>query len=317
MTSDEPTEEQRDQAALWLAKRTGGSFGANDARKLDDWLNADRRHRRAFDELRVLYAQLEQPARRIAARTSFRRKLALRLRPRLSWLVPPTAALAVILSVCWFNPSLVENWEADIVTHQELISDVVLPDGSIARLGADTAIGLDFDNGMRRVRLLRGEAYFEVRHGLPGTFTVVAKGDEVRDIGTKFNVDIGELETDVVVSEGAVAVIGSNDTEPVILREGNQTTLAGGRVGKVAPTDTSLALSWMSGRLVVEGARVADVVHALERHSPRPIMVRGRLASRLISGTFPLTDVNASLETIAAAVNGTVARVPPLMTILY
>ncbi|OCJ09428.1 hypothetical protein A6U86_26640 [Rhizobium sp. AC27/96] len=317
MTSDEPTEEQRDQAALWLAKRTGGSFGASEARKLDDWLNADRRHRRAFDELRVLYAQLEMPARRIAAKTSFRRTIALRLRPRLSWLIPPAAAVATIVCVCWFNPSLVENWQADIVTHQELISSVVLPDGSIARLGADTAIGLDFENGQRRVRLLRGEAYFEVRHGVPGTFTVVARGDEVRDIGTKFNVDIGIDETDVVVSEGAVAVIGSNDTEPVILREGDQTTLAGGRVGKIASTDTNLALSWMSGRLVVQGARVADVVRALERHSPRPIMVRGRLADRRISGTFPLTDVNASLETIAQAVDGTVTRVPPLLTILY
>ncbi|MGV1794018.1 DUF4880 domain-containing protein [Rhizobium lusitanum] len=317
MTSDEPTEEQRDQAALWLAKRTGGSFGASDARKLDDWLNADRRHRRAFDDLRVLYAQLELPAQRLAARTMFRRKLALGLRPRLGWLIPPAAAIAVFLGFCWLNPSLVENWQADIVTHQEIVSDITLPDGSLARLGADTAVGLDFRDGRRRVRLLRGEAYFEVRHGVPGTFTVITRGDEVRDIGTKFNVDMGIAETDVVVSEGAVAVIGSNDSVPVILREGNETTLAGGRVGKIAPTDTSLALSWMSGRLVVQGARVADVVRALERHSPRPIVVRGRLADRRISGTFPLTDVDASLETIAQAVNATLTRVPSLLTVLY
>ncbi len=317
MASDEPTEEQRDQAALWLAKRTGGSFGANDARKLDDWLNADRRHRRAFDELRVLYAQLESPAQRLAAKAPFSRKLAVRLRPRLGWLVPPAAAIAVFLGVCWLNPSLIQNWQADIVTHQEIVSNIVLPDGSLARLGADTAVGLDFNDGRRHVRLLRGEAYFEVRHGEPGTFTVTAGGDEVRDIGTKFNVDMGIAETDVVVSEGAVAVLGSNDSEPVILREGNQVTLAGGRVGRIAATDTGLALAWMSGRLVVQGARVADVVRALERHSPRPIVVRGRLADRRISGTFPLTDVDASLETIAQAVDATVTHVPSLLTVLY
>ncbi len=317
MSVVEPTEEQRDEAALWLAKRTGGSFGTGDAEKLEHWLNADRRHRRAFDELRVLYAQLEAPAKRVAAIAPLRRKVAARLQPRWSWIAPPAAAVAMLCSIWWVNPAMIQNWQADIVTGQQVVSSITLPDGSLARLGADTALALDFHEGRRRVRLLRGEAYFEVRHGEPGMFTVIATGDEIRDIGTKFNIDLDEEQTEVTVSEGAVEVMGANDTSSVIVGQGNQVAIAAGRTGGIRQADTELALSWLSGRLVIQGARVEDVVHALQRHSSSRIIVRGSLANREISGTFPLTDVDASLATIAAAVDGSITRVTPLVTFLY
>ncbi len=317
MTSEEPTEEQRDEAALWLAKRTGGSFSREDADKLEAWLNADRRHRRAFDELRVLYGQLEAPARRVAAIAPLRRKVAVRLHPRWSWLTPPAAAVALFLAIWWINPSMIQNWQADIVTGEQFVSTLTLPDGSLARLGADTALSLDFHDGRRRVRLLRGEAYFEVQHGVAGTFTVIANADEVRDIGTKFNVDREADRTKVTVSEGAVEVRGADDTSYVMVRAGNQVSIADGKARSVQAADTDLALSWLTGRLVVQGARVEDLVRVLQRHTSTRLIVRGALAGREISGTFPLTNVDASLSTIASAVDGSVTHVTPLMAVLY
>lgn len=317
MTREQPTEEQRDEAALWLARKIGGSFGPGDAEKLEIWLNADRRHRRAFDELRVLYAQLEAPAQRVAAKHPLRRKVAARLKPRWNWIMPPAVALVMLGAIWWADPSLVQNWQADIVTAQEVVSDVTLPDGSLARLGADTAMALDFHNGQRQVHLLRGEAYFEVRHGLASTFTVVADGNRVRDVGTKFNVDLDNDQTEVAVSEGAVEVTGGNDPSSLFVREGNQVSIADGRVGHVQQSDPQIAFSWLTGRLVVQGARVDDVVRTLQRHTSGRIVVRGGLAARQISGTFPLTDVDKSLATIASAVDGRVVRVTKLMTILY
>lgn len=317
MNSEEPTEEQRDEAALWLARRTGGSFGPEDHAKLEAWLNADRRHRRAFDEIRVLYAQLEAPAQRVAATTSLSRRLGSRFHPRLSWLVPPAACLAAVCLVWWMDPSVVQDWRADIVTGQDVVSTFTLPDGSLARLGADTALSLDFDAGRRRVSLLHGEAYFEVQHGVTGTFTVVANGDEVRDIGTKFNVDLDPNQTEVTVAQGSVEVFGSTETSPVLLHADNQVAIAGGRAGGIRIVDSGLALSWLNGRLVVQGARVEDVVHALQRHTSRKIVIRGGLGGRRLSGTFPLTNVDASLDTIASAVGGSIAHVTPLITVLY
>ncbi|AYD04744.1 FecR domain-containing protein [Neorhizobium sp. NCHU2750] len=315
--SDKPTEEQRDEAALWLAKRTGGSLREQEAERFDAWLNEDLRHRRAFDELRVLYAQLEAPAARLAARTPFRRKVAVWLRPRWSWTIPPASGVAILCCLWWLNPTVIQNWQADVVTDRNVVSVVALPDGSSARLGADTAIALDFSAGRRQVRLLRGEAYFEVRHGADGIFTVLVDGDRIRDIGTKFNVEHEDDKTEVTVSEGAVEVMGTHDATAMTLFQGDQVAIAAGRTAGIRKADPELVLSWLTGRLVVEGARIDDVVRALQRHTTSRIVVRGSLADHQISGTFPLTDVDASLATIASAVNGSITRVTPLLTILH
>lgn len=317
MTSDEPTHEQRDQAALWIAKKTGGSLTPQDAAALEEWLNRDRCHRQAFDELRVLYAQIEVPARRAALQHPVRRRLFRHLRPQRRWLVPPAIGLAVFCLVWLVTPNLLQNWQADIVTGRQVVSQITLPDGSLARLGADTALQLDFSGAKRRVRLLRGEAYFDVRHDGEGVFTVAVETGEVRDIGTRFNVDVGDEATNVVVSQGAVAVLGTLDRVATTLREGQRVALAHGRTQTVEKVDPALPLSWMSGRLVVENMRVKDVVKTLQRHAAGRIAVRGSLADRRISGTFPLTDAEASLETIADAVGGSIMRVTPLLTVLY
>lgn len=317
MTGDEPTEEQRDEAAIWLAKRIGGSLTPDDAEELEAWLNKDRRHRLVYDELRVLYARLEEPARRVAAVAPIRRKIGARLTPRWGWIVPPMTIAAALCLVWWINPATIQNWQADIVTGQEIVSTVPLPDGSVAQLGADTAIRLDFQEGRRRVHVLRGEAFFDVYHSGGDTFTVIADGDEVRDIGTKFNVDLNTDRMDVTVSEGAVEVIGGNDDEPVLINEGNGAAIVDGKVQTVQPADTDLALSWLSGRLVVEGASVEELVRTLQRHSTSRIVVRGYLADRRISGTFPLNDVPASLQTIASTVGGSTMHVTPLMIVIY
>jgi transmembrane sensor len=316
-TDDEPTDSQRDEAALWLAKKAGGSLGPEEARAHAAWLNADRRHRRAYDELRVLYAQLEMPASRVAADRTIKRAMLARFLPRRALLLAPIVPALALVIVWAIEPPFVQNWQADVVSSGRYLTDAVLPDGSTAKLGADTALALSFGDGQRRVELLRGEAFFEVRHDVPGVFSVEAHGDLIRDIGTKFNIDATDGRTEVVVAEGAVEVTGRSDAGPVRLDEGNQIVVQDGRAGRVEPVDTDLALAWMSGRLVVQGARVADLVAALQRHHSGRIVVRGALADRKVSGTFPLTDIDGSLETLAAAVGGRLVHVTTLVTILF
>ncbi|WP_341992607.1 FecR domain-containing protein [Azorhizobium sp. AG788] len=316
-SGDTPTEAHQDAAALWLAKKTGGSLSPRDAAALEDWLNADPRHRRAYDDARVLYAQLEAPARQLAAQSRKQWWGFPSLRPRWSWALAPVLPAFALLLLWLVNPAWLVNQQADIVTSRQVVSTVTLPDGSLARLGADTALKLDFQHGRRRVSLLRGEAYFEVQHGGAGVFTVAANGDEIRDIGTKFNIDIVGRRTDVVVTEGAVEVQGGTDATATKVSQGHQVAVRDGYSGRVEVADTDIALSWMSGRLVVQGATIEEVATALQRHGSGRILVRSGLAERRVSGTFPLTDVGESLATIAEAVDGSILHATSFLTILY
>lgn len=316
----EPTEEQKDRAALWLSKRAGGSLTPAEAEELERWLNADRGNRLAFDQMRVLWAQLEAPAARVAAAGGSSAQGRGRVEaPRRAASVFAVLGLCVALSLgVWLaGPGLYQDFRADVVSGQQAVTDVTLPDGSIARLGADTALDIDFSESRRAVEILRGEAFFEVRHGLPVPFLVDSLGNQVRVVGTRFNVDqIGDRTT-VTVKEGAVRVTGKGDAEGLLLSPGEQLVVTAGRAGVVEAADVELALSWMKGHLSVRNVTVRDLVAALERHFEGRIFVRGSLAGRRISGVFPTTDIAASLETIAAATDGAVLRPNRWLSVLY
>ncbi|MBU2089891.1 MAG: DUF4880 domain-containing protein, partial [Alphaproteobacteria bacterium] len=161
------TDEQKDAAALWHAKRAGGSLSAREAVAFEAWLNADTGNRLAYDQIRVLWGQLELPARRTASGAAARGLLS-RLtgnwrRKAVAGLTGAAIAAALVLSV--IDPSsLVQNWRADIVSGDSRMTQTSLPDGSTVHLGPDTALATDFSGGRRQVTLLQGQAFFEVRH---------------------------------------------------------------------------------------------------------------------------------------------------------
>ena len=73
-------------------------------------------------------------------------------------------------------------------------ASVVLPDGSMAYLNTDTRLRWVGSPGNRRVRLLRGEAFFEVVHEPTRPFRILLAHSEVRVLGTRFDV-LGDAET--------------------------------------------------------------------------------------------------------------------------
>lgn len=311
---DVDAEERRAAAALWLAKRAGGSLSREKAVELEAWLNAASANRRAFDEMRVLWARLEEPARRLAEQ-----RLA---RPRLRLFAPRTAVLAAAgsalacLTVWLLDPDILQDWQADAVSGRQIVSTVTLPDGSTAKLAADTALAWHFDAKQRHVTLLRGEAFFEVVPGSTPAFTVTSHGDRVRVVGTGFNVDQRGAGNRVTVAHGAVEVAGGREAAAVRLAPGEAVAIEDGDAGKAAPADLDGALAWMSGRLVVQQESLDDVAAALGRYLPGRLIVRGGLAGQRVSGSFPLDDPAGSLETMAAAVGAHVLRLP-LLTVVY
>lgn len=312
----EDTEDCRDAAALWLAKRSGGSLSREEAAEFESWLNAAPANRLAFDEMRVLWARLEEPARRLAERRPGRA-------PLLGWLFRPRTAFVTIaggavasLGVWLLAPNLLEDWRADVVSGRQIVTQMTLPDGSVAKLAADTALAWNFDTTQRHVTLLRGEAYFEVVPGSTPAFTVTSQGDRVRVVGTGFNVDQRSAGNAVAVAHGAVEVAGARDAAAIRLAPGEGLAVEEGRAGKVEPTDLDSALGWMSGRMAVQQERFGDVAAALGRHLPGRLIVRGGLDDRRVSGSFPLDDPTGSLDTLAAAIGARVLRTP-VVTVIY
>lgn len=312
-----PTEKQKDDAALWLAKRAGGSMSRTEARAFDEWLNRDAGNRLAFDEMRVLWAQLEAPAEVTASHYPLRGAFQRFFWSVRTWAAAPAALAMVLLSIWVVNPEMLTDWGADIASGHKSVTEVNLPDGSSAWIGADTALALHFSETERRVDILHGEAFFDVRHGGSPAFVVEAEGGRVRVVGTRFNVNTLGDTMHVVVQKGRVEVTGKKDSEPRILMPGDLVSVREGHAGPVKAANIDDELAWMSGRLVVRDRPVREVAGILSRQEPGWIVVGDRLGAETVSGTFPLDDIDAALNTIAAATGGEIIHATPWVTVVY
>ena len=83
---------------------------------------------------------------------------------------------------------------------------MTLADGSLMRLNTDTAVTVDLTRGSRSIRLLRGEASFDVAHDTMRPFVVAAGDTRVRAVGTAFTIRLRPDLTEVTVTEGIVGV---------------------------------------------------------------------------------------------------------------
>lgn len=164
---------------------------------------------------------------------------------------------------------------------------ITLPDGTRVWLNAASTLKYParFD-GDERVVELEGEAYFEVvqirkdvnsrRQPMEVSqhvpFKVVTNSQTIAVLGTEFNIsayaDDPETKTTLVEGKVRVAAIvpgASNLTPPVSYLEPGQQAVTRGSLLEVSEVDVFDYTAWRDGIIVLNGARLADVMRQVER----------------------------------------------------
>lgn len=301
---------RHEEAAFWLLRHRQGELPAEEAHAFREWLDRDPANRRAYETAEQLMGDARSAILSDPALRDFPDRP-----PRGQGKLLGIAVLALGLSGAAFvlmdGPM---RLQADAMSGTGDMPTVTLTDGSIVQLNASSAVAFDYTQGRRRVRLLRGQAFFQVAPDAARPFSVEAANGTVTALGTAFDIRLGEERTDVTVTEHVVE-IASAPSQPVRLSEGERAHYDGnGVVSGIAPVDVSQALAWRRGQLVVEGASLSEVVTEMNRHFSGRIVVAGRaLAGRRISGTLAITDTDATLSFIAQVLGIRVTRVGPLV----
>lgn len=206
-------------------------------------------------------------------------------------------AACLAAAVLWIEqPHLLQDIAADHVAARAQPLSVALADGSTVLLDADSALAQQDSPTQRRVRLLRGGAYFEVQPGsLP--FVVETPEGEIRVLGTGFDVQLLDDAATVTLAHGRVEVSGT--TGSAILEPGQTVRLEAGGVGPVEKASLESALAWRDGRFVFYDTRLADVIGQIERYRRGRIIVATQaLADEHVSGSFALADPDAALASL-------------------
>ncbi|WP_421995312.1 FecR family protein [Reyranella sp.] len=246
---------------------------------------------------------------------------------RTHWPAGRRAVLAVTaaLAACLFlfllaAPGIVLRFQADQVTGTAEVRPVGLDDGSTVLLAPDSAIALGHGDGSRSVRLLKGEAFFEVTPDPRRPFTVLANGVKTTVLGTSFNVRLAGDGTEVAVRSGVVRVETTAGTPPVALQLqagdwGQLAVGAGARRGTIPPDEVA---PWLHGQLVARDRPLGDVVDELRRSYAGTIVIAGdAFRGRRVTGVYNLADPEMALRAIVGAHGGTVHRLSPWLLVAF
>lgn len=328
------------EAAAWLARLDADApLSKVEKADLKNWLGRSQRHRESLESLNQFWGnnvltELMVPPSREGQASSL---LSYVVQKFVGW---PVAGIAVaaccVLALVFALPSGSSFSETNglYVTAVGQQKTVTLQDGSVVHLNTDSQLDVNFDEGFRNLRLLRGEAYFEVAKNPERPFRVYAGAGRVQAVGTAFNVHIEDAGLNVLVTEGRVALaslgeaafsqpeidgsevdpfVQSNSRELGILDAGELVELRiaenprSGAIGLEANIETveeaelSRVESWREGYMFFSGEPLDEVVEEISRYTTLSIVITDPELKQLqIGGRFKAGDTDsmfAALET--------------------
>jgi len=316
------------EACAWIAQLETGALSSKDTAAFREWIERSPRHyaeihrlARLSGEVNVI-AEMAGPLSNAADSMKPIRRAHGSIFGRLSFAA--VAAWALVLAVGAVVISELPMGSSSpymLATEVGGFDEAELADKSLVTLNTNSQLEVDFDREERRVRLLEGEAYFDVAHDSEKPFVVYAGEQKVRAVGTAFTVRYERGKLSVVVSEGRVALaraaqltdgVGSDrgpksdpagEAEGVELGAGQRAVVAEGDeiplVEEIAGRDLQRALSWRSGLLDFDKAPLSAVVEELSRYTDLQIeIVDDELNDLQFGGLFRTGETQELFEAL-------------------
>ncbi|MEM7706892.1 MAG: FecR domain-containing protein [Pseudomonadota bacterium] len=324
------------EAASWLAQLDQGELSNADRLALAEWVNRSPRH---AEELRLL-AQLwsdvdgclddllltaEKPSLWRVLRHGFV------IRPlQLASAAAAGVALLALGSALWLGQVSLDPAAVPPAVHQTLRGEsrsLTLSDGSRVLLNTDSVAEIRETATARIVRLIRGEAIFEVEPDPQRPFQVVAGDGLVEAVGTRFVVRVLENKINLLVTSGRVKLAAfdalplaprgdgpiSLDNRPTELVDAGHRARLDRRQATVEPVAQKIMdrqTAWRDGRLIFEGEPLEYVVSEIGRYTETRIVISDAdLRETPMGGVFQTGEVEALLTALESSMNIEVDRI--------
>jgi transmembrane sensor len=294
-----------DIAADWSAlRRMSENWSPERQAELDAWLTQSLAHRIAYLRIEATWrrtdrlAALRQPMQETADHGVDRKTL---------WLRTAAAIGFVILVGVVAGNYFVRPYGQLIETPKGGQERLTLSDGSRVELNTDTAIRINFDNRTRAIELVRGEAFFQIRHNTARSFVVTAAGHRIVDLGTQFLVRMGPESLRVALLEGRARLESARSRQHAVVLSPGDIAVATEditRVSKTSERELSENLAWRRGVIIFRNERLDEAAVEFNRYGGPQLIVADADAAKLrVNGTF-LTTGGEDFATVAREIFG-------------
>ncbi|NIF26311.1 FecR family protein [Pantoea sp. Tr-811] len=315
MTSADLTSSRREQALDWLLRLQQAPLDSPLHSAFEQWCASDPANAEAYRKAHKLWQLTGQLAPTTTEHWPKAQVLPMPARRNRRWWLGAAVAACLLVAVA---PSLSLRLQADYRTAQGETRDVTLADGSVVQMDSDTAIAVDYSGNHRDVKLLAGQAFFEVAPNKAKPFHVRADAVKVTVTGTAFNVELRPGRVGVDVQHGSVRVEDSADGHVLsdALTAGERLRYVDGLV-QVKTFVPSQAAAWRQGQLIADDQRVAELVQALARYLPGKVVLRDEaLGEKRVTGVYDLRKPEAALRAVIRPHGGEVRSYGPWLLVL-
>lgn len=226
-------------------------------------------------------------------------------------------SLAVASVFTWQTyPSAAKRWQyaqADYNTAIGGMSEFALADGSQLWLNTNSAVNATFNNSLRRLTLLQGEiAITTAKNSAKSTINNIVKDKRrffvesqlelqtvtIEALGTEFTVRKVADKITVNVQSGQVALTAYK--QRYLINQGQKLSYSNQYGGKLSTLDKTVN-DWQDGKFSAYNLPLADLCKELGRYTSALISVDENIAALKVVGTFPITDVEKSMQLLAAS----------------
>jgi transmembrane sensor len=298
----------RAQAARWVTELHGPDRSASLEAKVREWIAADSRHAAAFElatEAWQRSGNLPAHLPKLSAGTPKRARSGTS-RPVAAGIAVSIVALAGV--IYWAR-------DGSLATGPGEQRTVELTDGTEVSLNANSRVRVQYDDRVRKVTLVTGEALFDVTKNPSRPFVVVVGDRKVIALGTSFMVrrDDGSAAAPagfaVTLVEGRVAVepLSAPDALPSVPVAGTQVLSPGERLRfemGVSETLDSPSMdkvtAWRRGQLIFDDTSLAEAAAEFNRYGTGKLTIEGASIGKLrVGGVFRIGDPSSFAQAMA------------------
>ncbi|MFC4309833.1 FecR family protein [Steroidobacter flavus] len=319
----EPLHDDAYAAAADWHTRLDEDASAQAYAEFDAWLAADPRNKPAFEAVERTCGALASA--RVDARVLKLRREALSATHRLRFFrfAAAAAVVGVAVAIAYFVNPLFKD---DPAARSAMImgttteggafrtavgerSNITLSDGSSVVLNTNSRVEIRFTPEQRNVRLLAGQAWFQVAKNPNRPFVVEAGNRRVTALGTAFDVRLDSRDSvQVTLAEGKVSVepilsplarLISAPPMPELLVAGEALISSDDAPAEKRKADVAKVVSWRQGQVVFDNDTLDAAIAEINRYSSTRIELADPALGQLrVSGVFKAGHSESFVETV-------------------